>query len=109
MEDSFVKIMRCRMCQEHTNGIALHKRLRPIKHEVFDNQPCEKCKELLKTYAHFIGNCGHSGFIKIEALERIIPSELFADINRKRIFRMEQCFKCLNMMPKENPAEQEAT
>ena len=35
-EDSFVKIMKCKFCGNQTNALALHKRLRPIKGDVYE-------------------------------------------------------------------------
>jgi len=97
-DDSFVKIMKCRFCGKHTNSLALHKRLRPIKEDIFDVEPCDKCKELFSTHKYFIGDCGHSGFIKTEALKRILDSDAFARIENAKIFRIEKCFACLKMI-----------
>ena len=94
MEDSNVKIMKCRFCGNQTNSIALHKRLRPIKGEVFDTEPCERCKGLFNTHKYFIGDCGHSGFIKIEALKRVLNEKAYKRIENVKIFRIEKCFCC---------------
>jgi hypothetical protein len=99
MEDSFVKIMKCRFCGNQTNSIALHKRLRPIKGDVFDTEPCDRCKELFKTHKYFIGDCGHSGFIKIEALKRALNEDAYKRIENAKIFRIKKCFACLSDHP----------
>lgn len=98
MDDSYVRIMLCGFCGKQTNALALHKRLKPIKQDVFDTQPCDECKERFKTFKYFIGDCGHSGFIKKEALERVIDSGTFTELENTPIFRMEKCFACLNIV-----------
>lgn len=98
MHDDFVKIMRCRFCGKHTNSLALHRQLRSIKKEIFDTEPCEKCKEYFKTYKYFIGDCGHSGFVKTEVLKNVFNEEGFKRIESAKIFRMEKCFCCLGMI-----------
>jgi len=96
MEDSYVRIMLCRFCGKQTNAIALHKRLKPIKEDVYDSEPCDKCKELFKTHKYFIGDCGHSGFIRIEALKNAVDENAFSRIESSKIFRIEVCFACLS-------------
>jgi hypothetical protein len=98
MEDSFVRIMKCRFCGKETNAIALHKQLKPIKEDVFDPDPCDKCKKLFETMKYFIGDCGHSGFIKIEALKKALNDETLERISNSKLFRMEKCFACLKMI-----------
>jgi hypothetical protein len=98
MEDSYVRIMKCRFCGNQTNAIALHKQLKPIKEDVYDTEPCDKCKEHFKTHKYFIGDCGHSGFIKNEACKKALNEEGFKRIENSKIFRMEKCFACLKMI-----------
>ena len=98
-EDSYVKIMLCRFCGKTTNALALHKRLKAIKGDVYDVEPCEKCKELFKTHKFFLGECGHSGFIKIEALKRTLNEEGFKRLEHSKIFRIEKCFACMSDRP----------
>lgn len=95
MEDSFVKIMTCRFCGGQTNALALNRRLKPIKDDVFDTEPCEKCKKYFdEGMRFFVGNCGHQGFIKYEALKRLLTKEGLKDLGTSKIFRMEKCFAC---------------
>jgi hypothetical protein len=98
MNDDYVKIMKCRFCGNNTNSIALHRQLKSIKGDVFDEEPCEKCKERFCTYKYFIGDCGHSGFIRINALQNILNREAFENIGNHKIFRMEKCFACLGII-----------
>lgn len=95
MNNNFVKIMLCRFCGQHTNALALHRQLRTIKGDVFDTEPCDRCKELFNTHKYFIGDCGHSGFIKTEALKNVIKSGTYEAIENVKIFRIEKCFACL--------------
>jgi hypothetical protein len=103
-EDSFVRIMKCRFCQKETNAIALNRRLKPIKEDVYDFDPCDKCKELFKTHRYFIGDCGHSGFIKEEAFLRASHLEQVLRLKDHKIFRMTKCFLCIhNIDPESTP------
>jgi hypothetical protein len=99
MEDSYVRIMKCRFCGNQTNAIALHKQLKPIKEDVYDQEPCDRCKELFKTHKYFIGECGHSGYIKNEALKKALNDEGFERIQNSKVFRIEKCFACLSNQP----------
>ena len=99
MDDCFVKIMKCRYCGNDTNSIALHTQLKAIKGDVFDSEPCDKCKGLFNTHKFFIGNCGHNGFIRIEALKNALDEECFRRVENSKIFRMEKCFACLSNQP----------
>jgi hypothetical protein len=96
MEESFVRIMKCRFCGKETNAIALHKRLRPIKEDVFDEEPCEECKKRFATHKYFVGDCGHAGFVKIDALGRLLNPESLTSLIGHNVFRMEKCFACLS-------------
>ena len=96
MDNSYVRIMKCRFCGKQTNALALDRRLKPIKSDVFDTEPCERCMELFKTHKFFIGDCGHNGFIRTTALEKIISPEALVQLKDSRIFRVEKCFACLN-------------
>ena len=98
-EDSYVKIMLCRFCGKTTNALALHKRLKAIKGDVYDVEPCDRCKELFKTHKFFIGECGHSGFIKLEALQRVLTEQGLKDLGTAKIFRIEKCFACMSERP----------
>ena len=101
--DSIVKIMKCRLCDNHTNALALHKKLKPIREEVFDPEPCDRCKKLFDTHKYFIGDsCRHSGFIKTEALKRILSDKSFAQIETSKTFHMEKCFACLGLIKLED-------
>jgi hypothetical protein len=74
-------------------------RLRPIKGDLYDTQPCDRCKALFETHRFFIGDCLHSGFIKNEALKNAISEETLTKIGESKIFRMEKCFACLSDQP----------
>ncbi len=95
-KDSFVRIMKCRFCGKETNSLALNKRLKPIKEDVYDQKPCEKCEELFSTHKFFIGDCGHSGFIKIDAFKRLTEESEYERFKDAKIFRMAKCFACLS-------------
>ena len=99
MNDDFVKIMKCRFCGNNTNAIALHKRLKAINGDVFDTEPCENCKALFNTHKYFIGDCGHSGFIRKEALKDALNNEIYERIENAKVFRIEKCFACLSGQP----------
>jgi hypothetical protein len=99
VEDSYVKIMKCKFCGKDANSIALHKQLRPIKGDVYDDEPCDNCKELFLTHKYFIGDCGHCGFIKTESIKQSVDNETFARLEKSKIFRMEKCFVCLSVHP----------
>jgi hypothetical protein len=101
-DDSFVKIMKCRFCGKETNALALNKRLKPIKGNVYDTEPCEKCKELFKTHRYFIGDCGHSGFIKEEAFLRVSDLDQVLRLKDHKIFRMTVCFLCIHKIDPES-------
>ena len=98
MDDNFVKIMKCRFCGKKTNALALHRQLRPIKGDVYDTEPCDECKELFKTHKYFIGDCGHNGFIKTKALEKIVTPSEFEKLKSSKIFRMVKCFACMKFV-----------
>ncbi|MBN1156131.1 hypothetical protein JXA85_00810 [Candidatus Woesearchaeota archaeon] len=102
MNDNYVRIMKCRFCGKNTNAIALHRQLKPIKEDVFDTEPCDKCKGLFNTHKYFIGDCGHQGFVKTSALQQVVKAELFESMADKKIFRMEKCFACLGMIKMED-------
>lgn len=96
--DDYVRIAKCRMCGGDTNAILLHKQLKSIpKDQAYDTNPCDGCKERLKTMVYFMGECGHAGFVKDHVFsERVSPPKLLNDILKKRICRMEKCFVCMN-------------
>lgn len=89
----------CRFCGEETGEIGLlganYKEhglpAQAPKHMVISNEPCDKCKERFNTgWLFFIGDCGHAGFVKKEAL----PKSATDEIGEGKIFRMDRCFKC---------------
>jgi hypothetical protein len=92
----------CVFCGEDKNEIALlgadYKGEAPM-HMAIDNEPCEECQEKLDggIWKHFIGDCGHNGFIKIEVLKEILNEDAFDELKDTPIFRMEKCFKCMGM------------
>lgn len=94
----YVKIAKCRMCGGKTGTILLHKQLKSIKEEnTWDADPCEECKERLKTMVYFIGNCGHSGFVKDTVIkDRITPGTLLEAVLKRRVCRMEKCLVCIS-------------
>ena len=103
MDDSFVKIMKCRFCGGETNALALDRRIKPIKGEVYNPMPCDKCKKLFDSeMMFFIGNCGHQGFIKTKTLKKITTKEAFNSLKGKKIFRTEQCFACMGFIKMED-------
>jgi len=95
MEDSYVKIMKCRFCGGQTNALALNRRLKPIEGNVYDQEPCEACqKRFSEGMRYFVGDCGHEGFIKYEALKKILNQQGLASLGDRKIFKLEQCFAC---------------
>ena len=98
MNDDYVKIMKCRFCGGRTNSIALHTRLKSIKGDVFDKEPCERCRKLFGTHRYFFGDCGHNGFVRRDALKGLFTEDVVKRIDQQKIFRMEKCFSCLGMI-----------
>ena len=87
-ENSFVQMLRCRLCDGRTNSLALNQRLKPMEDNLYDTELCDECKQKTNEMAEFIAECGHRGFIKIEALERIITDkEMLEKIKSKKGFR----------------------
>jgi hypothetical protein len=98
-ENNFVALAKCRFCGKDSGSILLDRRMKEIKPEnAFDPNPCPECLERFKTHKYFIGNCGHSGFIKTEALKRMMIPEKFKEIDESKIFRMDKCFMCSGMI-----------
>ena len=97
VEDGYVAIAKCRMCGGHTSTVLLNTRLKKIKPgEEWDARPCDACEERLKTMIYFMGNCGHSGFIKEHVIKDVINNkELVAAVLKKRICSMEKCIPCI--------------
>lgn len=96
MNSNYVKIAKCRLCGGVTNSILLNRRLKEIKDEyAFDNEPCDDCKKRLKDHYYFLGNCSHQGFIKKEALEKMLPKSIVEQIKKSHFIRMEKCPICL--------------
>jgi hypothetical protein len=95
--ENWVRMARCMLCGRNTDAILLHRRLKSIPENLAWNpEPCSACKERLKFMVYFAGDCGHSGFVKVEVVERLIkPDELRETVRRKRICRMAKCFVCL--------------
>jgi hypothetical protein len=103
MEDSYVKIMKCRFCGGETNALALNRRLKPIEGNVFDTEPCEACqKRFEEGMRFFIGDCGHQGFIKYEALKRMLNKQAIELLGDKKIFKLEKCFACMGIIKLED-------
>ena len=97
-DDNWVRVAKCRFCGGESNALLLHKRMREIKEEeAYDPEPCDKCKERFKTHKFFIGDCGHSGFIKSNVLEKANP-EAYKSVKKSKIFRMKKCFVCLGLI-----------
>jgi len=95
----------CAFCGEDKNEIALlgakYKDKAPM-HMHIDNEPCDACKKRFDDgWKYFIGDCGHNGFIKEEALKNIINEESFEELKDKKIFRMEKCFQCMGIIGNE--------
>lgn len=104
MSNNFVALAKCRFCGKDSGTILLDRRLKEIKpEEAFDPNPCPKCENLFKDHKYFVSDCGHAGFIKTEALKRLIKPEMFKEINK--IFRMEKCFMCMGITKKEDCKE----
>lgn len=108
-EKEFVRMMACVFCGKET-GIALDRRMGRTKafndpknliqgRYIPDRNGCEECQEHFKDYKYFIGDCGHSGFIKKTALSQIFDRKAVAEIGKHNIFRMEKCFQCQGMIP----------
>ncbi len=95
--DDYVRIAKCRMCGGKTNSILMSTRLRSIKEsQSYDSDPCDECKTRLKTMVYFMGECGHSGFVKEHVIQNLVkPTELRDAVLSKRVCRMEKCFACL--------------
>lgn len=97
----YVKLSTCRYCGGKGEEIAIHKQLKSIKGEVYQELPCTACKKLFDDgFLYFVGDCQHSGFVKKSACEQAFTPEAFAQLTGK-IFRMEKCFQCLGMMAEE--------
>ena len=103
----YVKIMKCLLCGGNTNALALNRRLRDIKGDVYDDEPCDECKsdeckKRLEDHKYFVGDCGHSGFMKISALKRMLNEEGFDMIKDSKIFRIEKCPMCMGLIAEED-------
>ena len=99
IDDNFVKIAKCRFCGNETKVILLHKRLKAIPdNQAFSPEPCDKCKKRVKDHKYFIGECGHSGFIKVSALKKVVKPEEFKKLKDHKIFRTDKCFMCLGFI-----------
>lgn len=112
-DPSHVSMLTCHFCGKETNGLALSTRIvrdhngkSKIKDlpsgPIYDSEPCEDCKKRFdEGYRYFIGDCGHSGFIRYSALEKILKPDGLEALGSSKIFRMEACFSCLNIVPRE--------
>ena len=97
----FVKMAKCRFCGELTNEILLDTRLKEIPDEqAYSGNPCDACKKRFKTHKYFIGECGHSGFIKTEALKHIFKPKDFKSLGKQPIYRTDKCPVCAGFFPK---------
>lgn len=102
-------MMSCAFCGKDT-GIAIDQRMGKTKQfndpncltakgTVPDMNGCDDCQKLFKEYKYFAGECGHSGFIKEEALEHIFKPEALKELEGHKIFRMDKCFQCQGLIP----------
>ncbi|MCK4686552.1 MAG: hypothetical protein KAT66_00320 [Candidatus Lokiarchaeota archaeon] len=97
ISDNYVRMAKCRFCGKENGEILINKYFREIKEEeAYSPNPCKECEKRFKTYKFFIGNCGHSGFIKISALKDILTKEALKELKEKKIFRLEKCFACMS-------------
>jgi hypothetical protein len=94
MKNDFIAMGRCPFCGKDNGQMLIQKHLSHIKDEERNGEPCGECLERFKTFCYFIGDCGHSGFVKKEYLEKTLPKNIIQRIGK--IFRMEKCFACLN-------------
>ena len=96
ISDNYVRMAKCKFCGKENGEILLNKFLKEIKEEeAYSPNPCKECEKRFKTHKFFIGNCGHSGFIKTSALKELSTKEGWKNIKDKKIFRMEECFACI--------------
>lgn len=104
---NYVRMMTCKFCGGKTNAIAVSNRIRngdlvDLPEIVPDQEPCDDCKKRFADgFLYFIGNCEHSGFIRKEAVKRILTEEGMKALGNNKIFRIEKCFMCLGLVPKE--------
>ena len=101
-----VRMMTCKFCGKRTNSIVLSTRIRngnlvDLPEQVLDSEPCDDCKKLFDDgFRYFIGNCGHSGFVRYPALRATLSEEGIKSLGSSKIFRMEKCFMCLGVKAK---------
>jgi hypothetical protein len=112
-DPSHVAMLTRRFCGGTTNSLALSTRIVKDKHgkrkledlpsgPLYDEEPCEDCKKRFdEGYRYFIGDCGHSGFVRYTALQKLFTSEGLKNLGDHKIFRMEKCFTCLGVIPPE--------
>lgn len=109
-------MMTCRFCGGQSESIALSTKivtnrkgerdLADLPEQVYDPDPCKECMEKFNGgYRYFIGNCGHSGFVKEEVLPRIFNEEGMKMLGASKVFRMEKCFHCLGFREKQGGEE----
>jgi len=106
MENNFVALGKCRFCGHESGEILINQKLKDIKpEEMYSNNPCPECKKRFKDHKYFIGNCGHNGFIKIKALDKVFSPEGLKKIGTSKIFRVEKCLMCMGVVKKEDIKE----
>ncbi len=99
IDEGYVAMVLCRMCGKDSGSVLLNLRLTDIpENQKWDPNPCAECVERLKTMVYFIGNCGHSGFVKDHVVSEMLKPDadgLVDSILERRMVRMEQCFACV--------------
>ena len=97
----FVKLGKCRFCGGMTDEILISKTLKAIPDEqAYSGNPCKECEKRFKTHKYFIGECGHNGFIKTEALKHILKPKDFKNLGKRPIYRTDKCPVCAGFFPK---------
>jgi len=98
-ENNFVAMGKCRFCGGDSGEILINQRLKEIKpEEAYSGNPCPECEKRFKDHKFFFADCGHQGFIKTEAFEKILPATFVHEVGKGKIFRMEKCFMCMGMI-----------
>lgn len=106
-DEGHVRMMTCRFCGKHTDGIALstrivsgqhgERKLKALPEVVYDSEPCKECKALFdKGYKfYFSVKCKHQGFISPEGIKELLNPEAVMKLEDTQIFEMEKCFQCV--------------
>jgi len=102
-ERDFVGVDVCFVCGE-PKGVLLDRRLKKSlpRKAVYNDEPCDKCKEIMKKGVIFIGvrdgeqdrknpyRTGHFIGIKEEAIRKMIKEPLLSKILKKRLCYVEK-------------------